>query len=112
MLNGFLLLRTVLGSDCLSYTPGDQENLDQITIRAIDDELASLTPDEQFVIRCRFSFTKLTLKETGRKLRGVTREVIRQKESKAIRKLRHPTRLRPILKALAVLNGQYNPVSC
>ncbi len=64
--------------------------------------LKSLTPREELVLRMRFGVgegTEHTLEEVGRSF-NVTRERIRQIESKALRKLRHPnraTRLRPFL---------------
>ena len=67
--------------------------------------LKSLTDREQQVLRMRFGVgdgTEHTLEEVGRQF-NVTRERIRQIESKALRKLRHPsraTRLRPFLEGL------------
>jgi RNA polymerase primary sigma factor len=58
--------------------------------------LGSLTPREEQVLRLRFGIeerTDFTLEEVGTRF-SVTRERIRQIESKAIRKLRHPTRAR------------------
>lgn len=62
--------------------------------------LKTLTPREELVLRMRFGIadgSEHTLEEVGRSF-NVTRERIRQIESKALRKLRHPTRatqLRP-----------------
>jgi RNA polymerase primary sigma factor len=56
--------------------------------------LKSLTPREELVLRMRFGVgedSEHTLEEVGRSF-NVTRERIRQIESKALRKLRHPTR--------------------
>ncbi|HEX2254794.1 MAG TPA: RNA polymerase sigma factor RpoD [Thermoanaerobaculia bacterium] len=56
--------------------------------------LKSLTPREEDVLRMRFGVgidSEHTLEEVGRSF-NVTRERIRQIESKALRKLRHPTR--------------------
>ncbi len=58
--------------------------------------LASLTERERQVLELRFGFgdgQARTLEEVGRQFR-VTRERIRQIEAKALRKMRHPTRLR------------------
>jgi RNA polymerase primary sigma factor len=58
--------------------------------------LGTLTPREEQVIRLRFGLdeqTDYTLEDVGGRF-SVTRERIRQIESKAIRKLRHPTRAR------------------
>ncbi len=56
--------------------------------------LKSLTPREELVLRMRFGVgegSEHTLEEVGRSF-SVTRERIRQIESKALRKLRHPSR--------------------
>ena len=64
--------------------------------------LQTLTPREELVLRMRFGVgegSEHTLEEVGRSF-NVTRERIRQIESKALRKLRHPNRsnrLRPFL---------------
>jgi RNA polymerase primary sigma factor len=58
--------------------------------------LGSLTPREEQVLRLRFGIDErsdYTLEEVGTRF-SVTRERIRQIESKALRKLRHPTRAR------------------
>jgi len=58
--------------------------------------LGSLSPREEQVLRLRFGIderTDYTLEEVGTRF-AVTRERIRQIESKALRKLRHPTRAR------------------
>lgn len=63
--------------------------------RILDDVLDTLTEKEKKVIRLRFGLEdnrQWTLEEVG-KLFNVTRERIRQIESKALRKLRHPSRL-------------------
>ncbi len=59
-----------------------------------DHVLKSLTPREEQVLKLRFGIgdgTEHTLEEVGRTF-NVTRERIRQIESKALRKLRHPAR--------------------
>jgi len=56
--------------------------------------LETLKPREAQIIRLRFGFEdgkSYTLKEVGEKL-GITRERVRQIESKALRRLRHPYR--------------------
>jgi RNA polymerase primary sigma factor len=61
-----------------------------------DGVLRTLTPREAEVLRRRFGIgdgTEHTLEEVGKAF-NVTRERIRQIESKALRKLRHPTRAR------------------
>ena len=62
----------------------------------IDEVLTGLSDQEQQVLRMRFGLdddTPKTLEEIG-KVFGVTRERIRQIDAKAIRKLRHPSRLK------------------
>ncbi|MCG7400428.1 RNA polymerase sigma factor RpoD [Caballeronia zhejiangensis] len=71
----------------------------QATVRtslraAVDDALSTLSPREATVLRMRFGIdvpTEFTLAELGTHL-GVSRERIRQIESRAIRKLMHPRR--------------------
>ena len=60
----------------------------------LDDVLATLTPREAKVLQLRFGLVdgrQRTLEEVGKEF-NVTRERIRQIESKALRKLRHPSR--------------------
>jgi RNA polymerase primary sigma factor len=64
----------------------------------IGDVLETLTPREQEVLRLRFGLEDgypRTLEEVGRQF-NVTRERIRQIEAKALRKMRHPTRIRKL----------------
>ena len=70
----------------------EQKNLRE----KIEEVLTELSDQEQQVLRMRFGLDDdipKTLEEIG-KLFGVTRERIRQIEAKAIRKLRHPSRLK------------------
>lgn len=65
----------------------------------INEVLQTLTPREEKVIRLRYGLDDnkaRTLEEVGREF-GVTRERIRQIEAKAIRRLRHPTRIKRLL---------------
>ncbi|HVT60062.1 MAG TPA: RNA polymerase sigma factor RpoD [Thermoanaerobaculia bacterium] len=68
--------------------------------------LKTLTPREELVLKMRFGVgdgSEHTLEEVGRSF-NVTRERIRQIESKALRKLRHPsraTKLKPFLDSSA-----------
>jgi len=60
----------------------------------LTDVLSTLTPREETVLRRRFGLDDghpRTLEEVGKEF-NVTRERIRQIESKALRKLRHPSR--------------------
>ncbi len=64
----------------------------------LQDVLKTLTDREQEVLTLRFGLTdgySRTLEEVGRKFQ-VTRERIRQIEAKALRKMRHPTRIRKL----------------
>ncbi len=70
----------------------ESESLKYVT----EDILRSLSPREEMVIKMRFGFgdgNEYTLEEVGKSFE-VTRERIRQIESKALRKLRHPSRSR------------------
>jgi RNA polymerase primary sigma factor len=82
--------------------------MDHVIISNLKDQtftvLRTLTPREEQVLKMRFGVgdgSEHTLEEVGRSF-NVTRERIRQIESKALRKLRHPSRakrLRPFLDA-------------
>ena len=64
----------------------------------LEEVLSTLTPREEQVLRMRFGLTDgkpHTLEEVGKEF-DVTRERIRQIESKALRKLRHPSRSRKL----------------
>ena len=72
----------------------DDAALKTITNEDIDSVLKTLTPREEQVIRLRFGLKDgrcHTLEEVGSEF-NVTREIIRQIEAKALRKLRHPVR--------------------
>ena len=91
-------------SSLVEFIPSDA-NLDDVVIHEveqknlrekIDELLTGLNDQEQKVLRMRFGLDDddpKTLEEIG-KVFGVTRERIRQIEAKAIRKLRHPSRLK------------------
>jgi len=82
--------------------------IDHVIVSNLKDQtqkvLRTLTPREEQVLKMRFGVgdgAEHTLEEVGRSF-NVTRERIRQIESKALRKLRHPSRskkLRPFLDA-------------
>jgi RNA polymerase primary sigma factor len=64
----------------------------------LSDVLTSLSEREQKVLELRFGLgdgDSRTLEEVGRQFQ-VTRERIRQIEAKALRKMRHPTRIRQL----------------
>jgi len=70
----------------------------QMMYEALQVSLDTLTERESKVLKMRFGLAgskPLTLEDVGRHF-GVTRERIRQIESKAIRKLRHPSRKRKL----------------
>jgi len=76
--------------------------LDAVADRMLKEQLASvlnsLDGREQRVLRLRFGLDDghaRTLEEVGREF-GLTRERIRQIESQALRKLRHPSRSRKL----------------
>ena len=87
---------TTLGDmveDSTAESPADAAM--QMDLRlAIKEALDSLSPREAKVLRTRFGIDTVaehTLEEVGRQF-DVTRERIRQIESKAMRKLMHPSR--------------------
>ena len=79
--------------------PDMDEAASRVMLRSqVEGVLDSLTPRERRVVELRFGLEgdKLyTLSEIGQEL-GVTRERIRQIETKALRKLRHPSRSRKL----------------
>jgi RNA polymerase primary sigma factor len=73
------------------------------TSEQIQKVLKTLTPKEEMVIRMRFGIgaeRDHTLEEVGRHL-SITRERVRQIEAKALRKLKHPSRLKALRKLLS-----------
>ncbi len=84
--------------DTESVSPVEAAN--QGELRAIIEEvLHTLTPREEQVLRMRFGLEdgrQRTLEEVGKAF-NITRERIRQIESKALRKLRHPSRAKKLM---------------
>ena len=80
-------------------TENPSEGISQFLLQEkLDHVLTSLTERERQIVRMRFGLvdgTGRTLEEIGAIYR-VTRERVRQIEAKALRKLRHPTRLRQL----------------
>ncbi len=94
-------LEDFIGDETRPSPYSDAEQLE--TSEQIQRVLLTLTPNEGTVIRMRFGIgvdRDHTLEEVGRYL-SLTRERVRQIESKALRKLKHPGRL----KALRILAG-------
>ena len=82
-------------SDDDQLTPAEEASA-SILREVIERELDTLTPREAHVIRLRFGLYDgriRTLEEVGEEF-DITRERIRQIQSKALRKLRHPQRAR------------------
>jgi RNA polymerase primary sigma factor len=75
------------------HSPGPEANAVSLDCqREVQRILATLSPREEKIVRMRFGIgekAEHTLEETG-KIFGVTRERIRQIESSALKKLRHP----------------------
>jgi RNA polymerase primary sigma factor len=75
------------------------------TSEQIQQVLKTLTPKEEMVIRMRFGIgadRDHTLEEVGRHL-SITRERVRQIEAKALRKLKHPSRLKALKRLTTTL---------
>src|SRR5499426_2416805 len=77
------------------HSPGPEANAVSLDLQRYAQRiLATLSPREEKIVRMRFGIgekAEHTLEETG-KIFGVTRERIRQIESAALKKLRHPRR--------------------
>jgi RNA polymerase primary sigma factor len=83
--------------DKTAENPSDMTSFSLLKDR-LGDVLSSLSERERKVLELRFGLGdgySRTLEEVGKQFR-VTRERIRQIESKALRKMRHPTRIRQL----------------
>lgn len=81
-----------------SVTSPSHSTSDHIMHEQIETVLKTLTEREETVLRLRFGIGdgyERTLEEVGNRF-GVTRERVRQIETKALRKLRHPIRSRKL----------------
>ena len=83
----------------MDYTKAKMDDvikrINELYKKSKEEGLTESEKEEQKVLRMRFGLDDddpKTLEEIG-KVFGVTRERIRQIEAKAIRKLRHPSRL-------------------
>ena len=82
--------------DCkelLQITVGDSSCIEELSIR-LDDVIGKLTERESKVIRMKYYENKST-SEIGREV-GITRERIRQCEKQALRRLKHPCRIKEL----------------
>lgn len=88
-----------INSDAFYWNDDICEEIEQRALREILENLmGELTSREQEVLKARYGFeddVEKTLEEVGQTF-GVTRERIRQIESKALRKLSHPTKTRKL----------------
>ena len=83
--------------DSSAPAPADAATF-QLMREQVEEVLESLSDRERRVLQLRFGLEdgrSRTLEEVGRDF-GVTRERIRQIEAKALRKLRHPARSKPL----------------
>jgi RNA polymerase primary sigma factor len=89
-------LEDFIGDKASPSPYSDAERIE--TSEQIQRVLRTLTPKEETVVRMRFGIgvdRDHTLEEVGRYL-SITRERVRQIEAKALRKLKHPSRLRAL----------------
>ena len=88
-----------INSDAFYWNDDICEEVEQRSLReTLEKLMGELTSREQEVLKARYGFeddVEKTLEEVGQTF-GVTRERIRQIESKALRKLSHPTRTRKL----------------
>jgi RNA polymerase primary sigma factor len=82
-----------------TFSPAPNQLTQQNMLREkIEEVLSTLSPREARILRLRFGLDNghtLTLEEVGRRF-GLSRERIRQIESRALKRLRHPCRSRQL----------------
>jgi RNA polymerase primary sigma factor len=84
--------------DDAAEDPQDVAEREEIR-RVVDEMLKSLGEREQRILRMKFGFEggkQLSMEEIGKEF-NLSRERVRQLEVKAMRALRHPTRLRTLM---------------
>ena len=84
------------GHNLVALESADDQTIRNERTKLIEQALSTLTPREQFVLRAHFGLDndkEWTTEETRLRI-GVTKEVFKQLEAKALKKLRHPTRAR------------------
>jgi RNA polymerase primary sigma factor len=84
--------------DEMALDPQDVAEQEEIR-RIVDEMLKSLGEREQRILRMKFGFEggkQLSMEEIGKEF-NLSRERVRQLEVKAMRALRHPTRLRTLM---------------
>lgn len=88
-----------INSDIFYWNDDIYEEIEQRALReTLENLMGELKDREREVLKARYGFedgVEKTLEEVGQAF-GVTRERIRQIESKALRKLAHPTRTRKL----------------
>ena len=88
-----------INPDAFYWNDDIYEEIEQRALReTLEKLMGELSEREQEVLKARYGFedgVEKTLEEVGQTF-GVTRERIRQIESKALRKLSHPTRIRKL----------------
>lgn len=88
-----------INSDIFYWNDDIYEEIEQRALReTLENLMGALKDREREVLKARYGFedgVEKTLEEVGQTF-GVTRERIRQIESKALRKLSHPTRTRKL----------------
>ena len=93
------IIENEMQQDAFYWNDDIYEGIEQRALReTLEKLMGELSEREQEVLKARYGFedgVEKTLEEVGQTF-GVTRERIRQIESKALRKLSHPTRIRKL----------------